>query len=512
MADNKGLPEPLEISAGSWEESITRSAVSRGPGFFALMLMRFAPTTAPRRVLALAWPSVLEQTLLTMVGLVDTYIVGHLGAQAIAGVGLGGQVLNLSTALFSAVGVGATALVARSIGARDEKEANALAEQSVLIGLALGAIVSALVFAFAAPIIRALGAEEEVVRLGSTWLRIVAPSFIFIGLVLVGGAILRGAGDMRASLWVMTLVNIVNITLALSLTRGFFGLPKLGVVGTGIGASAGQIAGGILILAMLLRGRAGIRLARGLRATHLRELRSRAGGARRGNAGAIAAISSLLRPDLTRIRRVLSVGLPAGAEQMLLQLALLNMAGIVTRFGTEAYAAHQITIRLSSLSYLPGWGFSVAATTLVGQELGARRPDRARSVVKTSWALALAVMTILGGLIFAFDGAILRLFTDDAAVIAAGIPVLRISALAQPLLATAFVFSGALRGAGDTRATMVITIASIWGLRLVLAYLLGIVFGLGLIGAWLAFSADFGSRALFFWLRFRAGKWQALRV
>lgn len=491
MADEKGSPEPLEIGAGSWEETIPRSAISRAPGYFALVRMRFAPASVPRRVLALAWPSVLEQSLLTLIGLVDTYIVGHLGAQAIAGVGLGGQVLNLSTALFSAVGVGATALVARSIGARDEAQANALARQSVLIVLALGALASAIVFIFAEPIIRALGAEAEVVRLGSMWLRIVAPSFLFIGLVLVGGAILRGAGDTRASLIVMSLINVVNVALALSLTRGLFGLPRLGVMGTGIGASAGQIAGGIFILVMLLRGRAGIKLSSSVPAFQR---------------------LAILRPDVGRIRRILNVGLPAGAEQIFLQVALIILAGIVTRFGTEAYAAHQITIRLSALSYLPGWGFSVAATTLVGQELGARRPDRAQSVVKSSWVLATAVMTLMGALIFLFDAAILRLFTDDTGVIAAGIPILRISAVAQPLLATAFVFSGALRGAGDTRATMVITLASIWGLRIVLAYLLGVVFGLGLIGAWLAFSTDFGGRALFFWLRFRTGKWQTLRV
>jgi putative MATE family efflux protein len=442
------------------------------------------PVAVRQRVLALAWPSVLEQTLLTLVSLVDTYIVGHLGAEAIASVGLGSQVLMLTNSLFMAAGVGATALVARSTGARDQTEANGLAHQALLAGFSLGLAATLIIFPSAGGLFHLLGAQADVVASGAAWLRIVSLSFPFIALVLVGNAAMRGAGDMRASLLVMAVVNTVNIALAWSLTRGAFGLPRLGVVGTGIATASGQTVGGLMVLALMRRGRAGIKLQFGL----------------------------LARPHWGRLGRMMKVGLPAGAEQLMLQLALINMAAIVTRFGTAAYAAHTVTIRVSALSYLPGWGFSVAATTMVGQELGARRPDRARAAALAAMRMALGVMVLMGLVLFAFPGAILRFFTSDAAVINAGLPLMRLSATAQPVIAAAFVFAGALRGAGDTRAAMFITILSVWGVRLVLTYLLGVVMGLGVIGVWVGFNADWLFRAVLFWLRFRSGQWRKLQV
>ena len=226
----------------------------------------------------------------------------------------------------------------------------------------------------------------------------------------------------------------------------------------------------------------------------------------------VVTIVIALRPDWPRIRRILNLGLPAGAEQFMLQVALFNMVAIVTQLGTEALAAHIITIRLTSFSYLPGYGFGVAATTLVGQELGARRPDRAATAVYAAASMAVLLMSLAAVAIFVYDAGILRFFTSDSSVVQAGVPIMRMAALIQPLIATAFVFGGALRGAGDTRAAMVVTLFSVWGLRLVLAYVFAVVLGIGLVGVWLAFIADWISRALFFWLRFRMGRWQFLNV
>ncbi len=444
---------------------------------------RLTHGTVTHRVLSLAWPSVMEQSLVTLIGLVDAYIVGHLGAVALAGVGLGGQVLNLTAALFTAVGVGATALIARHVGAGEPEEANQLARQAMLLALALGLAAAVVGVALARPIMQVFGAASEVVEAGADWLRVVAPSFATLGVLLVGTAALRGGGDTRTPLLVMVLVNIVNVVIAWALTRGLWGLPRLGVVGTGLGAAAGQFAGGLAVLVLLFSGRGALKL--GWR---------------------------LPRPDLARLKRILNIGLPAGAEQILLQVALVNLAIVIAKFGTADYAAHQIGLRIAAVSFLPGWGFSVAATTLVGQELGAGRPERARQATYTSFWLALGVMTTMAVLLFVGNDFILRLFTSDEAVIAAGKVVITTSAFVQPLMAASFVFSGALRGAGDTRATMVITVVSIWGLRLAAAYGLGVVLGLGLFGAWLAIGLDFAFRAALFWMRFRSGRWEGVKV
>ena len=490
-------PEPVETSAE--ENSLLaepRRLRFRRPGIslaaFPAFIYAFLPYTLQtrltegttlHRVLTLAWPSVMEQSLVTLIGLVDAYIVGHLGAAALAGVGLGGQVLNLTAALFSAVGVGATALIARSIGAQEPEEANRLARQAFVLALVVGLLAAAIAFVFAVPIMRGFGAAPDVIVAGSAWLRVVAPSFALLGVLLVGTASLRGAGDTRTPLAVMIAVNVVNVVVALTFTRGLLGMPKLGVVGSGLGAMSGQIIGGATVIFLLARGRGQLKL--GWR---------------------------LPRPDFGRLRRILNIGLPAGAEQVLLQVALVNLAVVIAGFGTAAYAAHQVGLRISALSFLPGWGFSVAATTLVGQELGARRPERARRATYVSFWLALIVMSGMGLFLLLFDAPILRLFTDDAAVIREGVVVIRTCALIQPVMAASFVFSGGLRGAGDTRTTMLITVGSIWALRLVAAYVLGNLLGLGLLGAWLGVGVDFSFRALLFWLRFRGGKWAALRV
>ncbi len=450
--------------------------------WMASTALRTDPSLA-RRVLTLAWPAVAEQTLAMMISLVDFYIVGHLGAAALDGVGLGGQMLFLTASFLSAVGVGSTALVARHIGAREPEDATRTARQSVALAMVIGLLMAVAGMVLARPIIAWFGGEPDVIEQGTRYLRTVAPSFAFYSVLLIGNAVLRGAGDTRTPLAVMIVVNVINIGVAWGLTQGVAGLPRLGVMGSGLGAASGQTLGGLIVLVLLVRGRAGIRLG-----------------------------WQLPRWDPSRIGRILNIGLPAGAEQIFLQLALTSLTVVIARFGTEAYAAHQVAWRIAQLSFLPGWGFAIAASTLVGQELGAKQPGRASESGDVAFRAALIVMTLMAGVIFLFDRALIRLFIDDPLVISQGVPILRIAALIQPMMAASFVFSGGLRGAGDTRVTLAITIFSVWGLRVVITYLLGRWFGLALIGAWIAIAADFTFRGLMFWWRFRSGKWQSVRV
>jgi putative MATE family efflux protein len=349
--------------------------------------------------------------------------------------------------------------------------------------LAIGLLMALVGFIFTRPIIAWFGGEPDVIEQGTLYLRTIAPGFIFFSVLLIGNAALRGAGDTRTPFLVMIAVNVVNIGVAWSLTQGVAGLPRLGVVGSGLGAASGQTIGGVIVLALLVRGRAGLHV--GL---------------------------SVPCPDWRRIKRILNIGVPAGAEQIFFQLAMVTLTTILTQFGAAAYAAHLVAWRIAQISFLPGWGFSVAASTLVGQELGAKQPQRARESGYVSFRGALLIMVVMGAVMFVFDRALIRIFIDDPAVIAQGIPVVQIAALIQPLMAASFVFSGGLRGAGDTRTTLLITAFSVWGLRLVITYLLGQMLGLALIGTWIAIAIDFGFRAFMFWRRFRSGRWQSIRV
>jgi len=432
-------------------------------------------------VLTLAWPAVLEQLLNMSVGLADTWIVGHLGAASLAAVGLSVQALNLFWALFGAIGVGSTALVARRIGAGEPEAAADVARQSILLALFLGVVMAVILWLGAPFFLDWLGAEPDVIRLGTAYLRAVASTVCLLSILLIGSAIMRGAGDTRTPMLVMLAINVVNVVVAYTLAYGVGPLPSLGVLGSGIGAATARGLGGLLILALLMRGKGPVNVGR-----------------------------RIPRPALKIVGQILRIGLPAAGEQLLNRSGQLLLVAFIARLGTAAVAAHQVAISALSVAYMPGWGFALAATTLVGQELGAKRPERASRSVYEALGMAIAVMTVMGGLVSLFPAQVMRVFTDDPVVVALGVPALRIAGLVMPFLGISFTLAGGLRGAGDTTSVLVMLGASVWGVRITNACWLGPRFGL--TGIWAAIGVDFGVRAVLLGFRFRSGKWKLIEV
>ncbi|WP_376791962.1 MATE family efflux transporter [Thermoflexus sp.] len=452
---------------------ISRTASLRVPG-------EWAPTL--RGVLQLAWPAVLEQLLNIVVDWTDAYLAGHLGTVALAAVGLSGQLINLVAVFFGALGVGATALVARAVGAGDRNQAGRITLQALVSAGAFGFAGTAFAYIGGAWLFAALGAEPAVNTAARTYLNITALSFPAMAILFVGNAALRGAGDTLTPMRTWAVVVFANAIMAWTLS-GPWSPFRLGIVGLAIAAASARVIGAVQV---------GIRLWRGT--------------------PRLALPRQELGIEGNLLKRILRVGLPAGAEQLLLQLALLNLTGVITGLGTAAYAAHQIGLRVMSLSFLPGWGFAVAASTLTGQALGAKQPEAGKRATFTALLLALILMGTLG-LALALGGPLLvDLFTEDPAVIRQGAAALRIAALIQPMMALSFVFSGALRGAGDTRYTLLITATSIWLVRLPIAILFAHGLGWGLPGAWLGMLADFSVRAMLFGWRFISGAWERVHV
>ncbi len=437
------------------------------------------------RVLNLAWPVVVEQMMSTAVGLLGTYLVGHLGGAALAAVGLSSQLVMLLTAVFSAVGVGSTALIARHIGAGEPQEAERVAGQSLLLALGMGILAAVPCFFWGGDLLRALGGEPRVTEAGKSYLFAAGTTMPLMALLFVGNAVMRGAGDTRTPMAVMGVVNLVNAAVAWALIYGAGPLPALGVLGAGIGSASSSAVGGALALRALLLGR---------------------------NHGGLRVRPPSLRFHLPTAQRLLRIGLPSGAEQGLLRLAQLVMAGVVTQLGTAAYAGHQLGIQLLSVAFTPGFAFSVAATTMVGQELGRRSPRRARESVLASAGMALAVMCTGGLLAYLFAEPLVRFFTSDPEVVPQGVRAVWGCALIEPALAWYFVLSGGLRGAGDTGFVLLAQALPIWFIRLPLAQLLGIILGWGLPGVWAAMILDMSARALMLGLRFRGGRWERIRV
>ncbi len=432
----------------------------------------------------LAVPIIAENLFQTTLGVVDMLMVARLGAAAIAGVGTAVQLMGLVIAALSAVTVGTTVLVARFIGARQPAEAARSIKQSLLLGIALAAFITVLGHLFAHRVVALLGATPDVVQTGGDYLDIVAQMAIFMVIQLVCGGALRGSGDTRTPMLVTGLVNAVNIVVAYTLIFGHFGFPALGVLGSAWGASTARAIGAAVLLIILWRGRRKVGIG--------------------GRAG--------WRPDADLMRRIIKIGLPSMLEQFFMSGGMLLYSVIVIGMGTAVYAAQRITFNALSISFMPGFGFAMAATTITGQALGAERPDLARRSAKIAVAMATLWMCTMGIGLILFGHQIMHLFTQDPQIDAVGTAALRIIAFSQPLQAVGQVLAGSLRGAGDTRFPMIVTGLSVWLVRLPLGWLFGIPLHGGLSGVYISNVVDAGVRAAANFLRYRTGRWQHIRV
>lgn len=409
---------------------------------------------------ALAWPVIAENFLETLLGIVDTWLVAQLAisALALAGVGAAVQVMQFLLSALSALSIGASVLVAQSVGARDFLRANDLARQS-LVWSALVSIPLAVVGLWAAgPVIGLFGMHPTAAEIGVDYMRVTMGTVVVLIGLFIGGGVLRGAGDSRTPLIVTVIANLINIPLTWALIFGRLGLPELGAVGSAWASFIARAIAFVLLLIALWRGRNGIRI----------------GG------------SGMWRPRPAVARSVLAIGLPAALEQILASGAFFALTVVVGQLGTALLAANRIAINALALAFLPGFGFALAATALVGQSVGARniRDGEAATRIAAEWALIW--MSGFGLILFVFAPQVLRAFTGDAAVIQPGIDALRVMAFSMPPLAILFVAAGGLRGMGNTRIPLLIFGGGLWAITGLAALAVNAIGG-GLITIWSAF-------------------------
>jgi putative MATE family efflux protein len=455
-----------------------------------------------RPVLHLVWPILLEQVLGLSVGFTDKWLAGNLleGAEHLAAVGLVAYCLSFLPGLFAVPAVAATALVARCVGAGDLPGARRVAAQSLLLAVALTAVLLVLVAFAGAGFVRALGLPADSTALAMRYLAIVLPALPAMMIIHVGVAVLRGAGDMWAGLVAMTVVNLVNAAASFALAVGWSGLPRLGWEGLAWGTTIGYCLGAGCVIALLGRRTRGLRPGR-----------------------------EDWRPDRGWLRRILHVGIPAGVDAVANAACHLGFLSIVNGLGNVAAAAHSVAITIESLAYLPGSAFMVVAATLAGQFLGAGDERRARRSV---WQAALACMTLMSvaGLLFlvtadGLAGWFVGGGSRQPEVAALTAQLVRIVAFAQPPLALLMVLSGGLRGAGATRLPLAVNFLGLLLVRLPLAVVLsresielpaglGTLPGLGLaaIGAWYAMAADLTVRGLAMLVLFSRRNWSRVVV
>ncbi len=437
-------------------------------------------------VFQLAWPVMVTNILQTLTTTVDVIMVGSLGAEApaaVAAVGFGGQFIFLFFSVMISVSTGTFALVARGIGANRLEEADHVLRESLVLGAFLSIPLTLFGFVFAEPMLAAFGAEAEVVTLGGAYIRIISLVVFFQFIGFLGSAALRGAGDTVTPLWIGVLVNLVNFGINVNLIFGNAFVPRLGVPGAAIGTSISYVVGALILLAILVRGRGRLKL-------HL----------------------SGSWVDMDTVRRIFRIGWPAALEQILLQVAFLLWVGMVVVFGTEILAAHQIGLRIQSFAFMPGFGFAIAATALVGQNLGARDAVAAERSGWEATKFSVAVMSVIAIVIFLLAEPIARGFIGDPVVVTWSVTFIRIHAISIPAVGIFFAIDGALRGAGDTRFPLMTSLSGMYAVRLPLSLVFGFVLGWGIVGVWIPLVIEYYYRSVVIVNHFHRGKWKALRV
>ncbi|MGH2535071.1 MAG: MATE family efflux transporter [Thermomicrobiales bacterium] len=432
------------------------------------------PAMNQRRVLGLALPIIGENLLQTAVGAVDTLMVARLGKEAVAGVGTSIEVVFFIISALSAVSIGATVLVSQAFGAGNVGRASQIARQALVWGILLAIPISFIGYSAAGSVISVFGTEPDVADHATTYLEVTAATSVVLLLTFVCGAIFRGVGDSRTPLKASIVANVVNVCVAYVLIFGHFGMPELGVAGSAWAAASGRGVAALILIAILLRGRRVI------------SLRGRDGWTPRVHFG----------------RQLLKLGFPAAIEQMLMAAGFMVMMAVVALLGTVALAAQQIGFTALSIAFMPGFGFAMAATALVGQSVGARNIAHARTATRIAMNWGIAWMAV-GGLIYVvFARLVMRAFTSDEEVIADGVRALRALAVGLPFWAVWSVNGGALRGSGDTRTPMIMSVTTVW---LAVALAFGAVRWLdaGLGTVWLTFLVTSPIGALGNWLTLR---------
>ncbi len=435
-----------------------------------------------QQIFRLAWPVILEMLGIMLVSILVTAMVGRMGAVSLAAVGLATMVQFSTAMIFAAAGTGAAAIVSREVGAGNWKGVKVITGQAILLAAVCGTALAVAGYFAAGQIFAVIGADPAVAELAAALLKIMYLFTPFYLVMAVGNAILRGMGQTRGAFLITTASNILALMVSYLLIFGR-GLPELGAYGAAWGTALSQLAGGFLVIAALF-----------------------------------ANDRTRLRPDLVIswqpavISRILAVSLPAAGEQVAMQGGRIVFTFMLAGVGAVQFAAHQIAVQAESISFMPGFGFSVAAMTLTGVQLGRGLAHRAEQYVWLTNRIALIGMAAMGLVFLLFARPLTGLFIDDPAVVHWGTLLVMIAALEQPTIAVTYVLGGALRGAGDTRWPMYVTTAGVWLARIPLAYLFLIVWRCDITVAWYITAGDFLLRSIVLWRRFTGRKWQKIKI
>jgi putative MATE family efflux protein len=442
----------------------------------------FTQGTIQRAILVLAIPMVLEMVMESVFAVCDVFFVSKLGAAAVATVGLTESWLVLLYALAMGLAIAASATVARRTGERDAEGAAIAATQAMVLSLSIAVVLGVFGVFLAPSALRIMGASPDVLGIGSTYARVMLGGNITIFMLYLINAIFRGAGDAAIAMRVLWFANAINIVLGPLLIFGVGPFPRLGVTGAAVATNIGRGAGALFAFSRLLKPGSRIDI-------HARHLKI----------------------DRALIVRMANMAWSAAVQLLIGMGSWIALVRILSTFGSTVIAGYTIGIRVVLFALLPSAGLANAAATMVGQSLGAGKPERAEASVKLAGWYNCMVLTVVGVVLAIFAGSVARIFTTDPTIIPVATSSLRLIALGFPFYGWGMVTSQALNGAGDTKTPTWLNFFVFWCWEIPLAYAAK-VFGLGTSGVFLAITAAFSTYAIAGWVVFRRGTWKARRI
>jgi len=436
-----------------------------------------------RAILLLAVPMVLEVVLESIFAVADIFWVSHLGPDAVASVGLTESLLTIVYALAMGLGIGATAVVARRIGEKDPEGAARAAAQALVLAVAVSVVLGVSGALLAPRLLTIMGASPSVVATGRGYATIMLGGEAAIIILFVVNAIFRGAGDAAIAMRVLWLANIINIVLGPLLIFGVGPFPRLGVTGAAIATTIGRSVGATYAVVRLFR-----------------------------HASRVPVGRRHLRVDFGVMRQILDLSGSATLQNLIGMASWIGLVRILAGYGSDALAGYTIAVRLIIFALLPSWGLSNAAATMVGQSLGARKPDRAEASVWRASRYNAYFLTAVGIFFFLAAPLILKAFTSDPTVSGYAIRCLRVVALGYPLYAYGMVLTQSFNGAGDTWTPTWLNLACFWIFELPFAWALAHSLGLGPAGVFWAITAAFSLLAVASMAVFGRGNWKTREV
>jgi putative MATE family efflux protein len=427
-------------------------------------------------VWTLAWPSIITNLFYATSSIAAIKVVGGLGPDAIAAAVTGQRVTFILQAVLTGVLAGSTALIARNWGANDKEEAGIFFSRTIQLVIFLAFISAVLIWKFAEPLVIFFGLKGEALVLSTQYLKSIAPFYVAYGCGLGLITALRAIGDVKTPLVIGIIMNLFAVFFMLVLVNGWLGFPKYGVVGAALGNGVSFVIGAVLLIVFWLSNQLEVKY------------------------------SSIFHFDINRVKAIFEVGLPAALEQVIFQIGITAFLILVAFYGTEAYAAYGIGVQILSFSIVIGFGFSIAGATLVGQHLGAKDEEQAKRAGWGAMRLSILSMTFFGILIVLFAEPLARYMIDNDEVVRLTVIFIWLLGSMQPLMAIEFSLGGALRGAGDTKTPLAITLTCLLFIRVFLA----VIFFLLEARVEVIFStlvADYVVKGFLYVARFRSDRW-----